>query len=419
MTDAALLDAGLVDAATQIGRKLCGSAHPADGGCSWTAPVVIGIDGERAVIGTGEIGPSLYDGSAGVAWALAACLQASPAEGFTETALGAIGHALAGADAMLGDGRLGLFDGAAGIAWAATVVGHALNDEAVRRRGSHLAQRIYDRLNAPGSRDETDLIGGSAGILLGLTACAWASAAAADLSGHAATLAAAAQPQTWGAAWRTGASAAGGPPLLGMGHGAAGIALALAETGAEEALRACVAALEYERGWFDPEMPGWPDLRNLRSGADIPSAMTAWCHGAIGIGLSRVRLAALLPDPQVYAEATAALQAARNFTVDAGTSLRGGVFKDCSPCHGLAGVAELMLVSARSFDDDSHRHAARRVAGLMVEQRAAKGEWPCGLAGADEVPAMMTGTAGIALTLLRAAGASTLPTPLLPGPSGW
>jgi lantibiotic biosynthesis protein len=422
MTDG-FVDAGLADAALLIGRTLCGSAHPAEGGCSWTAPVVLGIDGERAVVGLGEIGPSLYDGSAGVAWALAACARASPEDRFADRSRAAIGHALTAADTLVDDDRLGLFDGAAGVAWAAAVVGQALGDEAIRQRGRVLVQRIHDRLDAAPDRDETDLIGGTAGILLGLAACAacasTAPPTAANLSGHACAVAAAAQPQTWGAAWRTGASAADGPPLLGMGHGAAGIVLALAETGVEEVRQACVAALEYERSWFDPALPAWPDLRNFRPGTDTPSAMTAWCHGAIGIGLSRVRLTALSPDPHLYAEATAALQAARNLTVDAGTALRGGIFKDCTPCHGLAGVAELMLVSARGFEEDSHRHAARRVAGLMIEQHAAKGEWPCGLPGAGEVPAMMTGTAGIALTLLRAAGTSNLPTPLLPGPSGW
>jgi len=56
----------------------------------------------------------------------------------------------------------------------------------------------------------------------------------------------------------------------------------------------------------------------------------------------------------------------------------------------------------------------------MLEQRdATDAGWPCGLPGAGEVPALMIGTAGIALTLLRAAEAVDVPTPLLPGPSGW
>ena len=179
--------AGLVDAALHIGRNLCGSAQPAEGGRSWTSSVVLGIDGDRAVVGAGEIGPSLYDGSAGVAWALAACAQATSESRFADTSLEAIRHALTTTDAMLDADRLGLFDGTAGVAWAAAVVGHALDDDATRRRGGDLAKRIRDRLDAATPpRDETDLIGGTAGILLGLSACAsMAPAAAADLHGRA------------------------------------------------------------------------------------------------------------------------------------------------------------------------------------------------------------------------------------------
>ena len=45
------------------------------------------------------------------------------------------------------------------------------------------------------------------------------------------------------------------------------------------------------------------------------------------------------------------------------------------------------------------------------------GLWPCGLPNAGEIPALMTGTAGISLTLLAAGtGQPPIPTPLLPGP---
>ena len=148
--------------------------------------------------------------------------------------------------------------------------------------------------------------------------------------------------------------------------------------------------------------------------------MAAWCHGALGIGLSRLRLAQLTNDVLMVAEASAALQAARDLVVSHGTAIHAGQTSDCTACHGLAGVVELLLVAARALDVPDHARAARRVARLMLEQRdAAGGAWPCGLPGAGEVPGAIIGTAGIALTLLRAAGASQVSTPLLPGsPSG-
>jgi lantibiotic biosynthesis protein len=411
----------LVDAALDIGRTLCVTAQPADAGCTWTSSVAQGADGDELVLGFGDVGASLYDGCAGVALALAACAQASSEDMLVDQALAAITHALSDAEGMLEGDRLGLFDGATGVAWAATEVGRALGDHSTRERGDALAKRIWETFNADATLPaEIDLIGGVAGTLLGLSACARTSPTdGMDLRGAAAVLAATVQPQTWGAAWPTAAAAPGGPPLLGMGHGAAGIALALMETGDERAQTACAAALEYERSWFDPGYPAWPDLRSFSADDSPAPGMAAWCHGAIGIGLSRLRLSAFLPDPQLPVEATAALQAARNLTVQAGTALHRGVTRDCSSCHGLAGAAELMLIGAQAFGVDGHRRAAQRVAGLILEQRAAKGEWPCGLPGAGEVPALMTGTAGLALTLLRVEGATDIPTPLLPGPSGW
>jgi lantibiotic biosynthesis protein len=263
---------------------------------------------------------------------------------------------------------------------------------------------------APGQ--ELDLIGGAAGtalalleladlldernLVVGATSCADA-------------LVAAAEPQVWGSAW----SGADGPPLLGLGHGAAGIAIALAEvaarTGRETYDAVARRGLEYERGWYDPAEVGWPDLRG-----DGDGSLQAWCHGALGIGLSRLRM--LPMDPLASAEASAALQAARDVVIRAGTALQGGAVTDCTACHGLAGAVELLLAAAEVLQVEDHAEAARRVAALMLEQRRTAGGWPCGLPGAGVVPGLMTGTAGIALTLLRAAGQVRLDSPLLPGP---
>jgi lantibiotic modifying enzyme len=119
------------------------------------------------------------------------------------------------------------------------------------------------------------------------------------------------------------------------------------------------------------------------------------------------------------AEASAALQAVRNMVVELGTALRVGTPGDCRPCHGLAGVVELLMAAERTLGVEDHGRAARRVAALIMEQRATVGTWPCGIAEADEVQGLMTGRAGIALTLLRADGVRDVATPLLPGvPAG-
>lgn len=409
-------------AAFSIARGLADSAVSRDAGCGWDADVAVAIDGEEPVIGRGDVGAGLYDGTAGIALALAACATAAEGEDaatFSETARGAAEHALAAAPDLLAAGRLGLFDGASGIAYSAVATAHLCGDRALFDAGRALAQEVAALVLAEES-EELDLISGLAGSMLALQG-ALPNGGEEVVTAGARRLAAAVEPQTWGAAWP---GVEGDHPLLGLAHGAAGITLTLGEAASVvedgRVARACAEGLEYERGWFEPELAAWPDLRRQESDREESVAWTcAWCHGAIGIGLARLRLARLLADPVLLVEASAALQAARMLVIAAGTRLREGEIADCSACHGLAAVAELFLVAASALGVPDHARAARRVAALMLEQRRAGDAWSCGLPNAGEIPALMTGTAGIALVLLRVAGAVTVPTPLLPGSSGW
>lgn len=433
-------DVAALSAAAAICRDLTARAVPSDTGLTWQAEIMVGVDGDAPLLDRGDIGPTLYDGTAGVAVVLATLgaplvdhLTAPQSREMEDAARGSARHALAGSEAMLRDGRLGFWDGACGIAHAAAVTARHLDDAALRRDAAALAAAvaaISDRA-APAH----DLISGDAGTALGLTMLS-TELRNPDLAAAARVLAerltAAAQPRVWGSAWPSPTN----PdelPLLGLGHGAAGVALALHEVALHEVaglehlpdsttehlVAASRAGLEYERSWFDPQQRGWPDLRSdLLDGA--PSSwMSAWCHGAIGIGLSRLRLGALDPDPRLTAEASAALQAGRDLVVRAGTALHDGAPTDCSSCHGLSGTLELFTVAARRFDAPEHAAAARRVAALLLAEHELAGTWPCGLTGAGEIPGLMTGTAGIALALTRAVGATTAPTPLLPGISRW
>jgi lantibiotic biosynthesis protein len=244
----------------------------------------------------------------------------------------------------------------------------------------------------------------------------------------------AAEDQTCGRGWPDEK----GPPLLGLGHGAAGVGLALAEiaaiTGDPVFAQVACDGLAYDRSWYDAERVAWPDLRAFTADGRPHGWMASWCHGAIGIGLTRLGLldgglvrglvrgrvrGGLDAEAALWAEASAALQAARNLVVEAATALRRGTPADCTPCHGLAGVVELLLAAERIFGVPDHGRAAHRVAALLVEERDAAGAWPCGIAGTGEVHGLMTGRAGIALTLLRASGVRDVATPLLPGsPAG-
>ena len=83
-------------------------------------------------------------------------------------------------------------------------------------------------------------------------------------------------------------------PLTGLAHGAAGCGLALLEAGTTlqrpDVVDAGARAFAYEASVYDRQRANWPDFRE-GGGA----TMTAWCHGAPGIGLTRMRAVQLAP----------------------------------------------------------------------------------------------------------------------------
>jgi len=89
-----------------------------------------------------------------------------------------------------------------------------------------------------------------------------------------------------GGAWTT----LGGRQLIGMAHGAAGIALSLADAasiiGRSEYSDAVSKALEYIISEYDPTVSNWPDYRNLDQAADPKNKdafQLRWCVGAPGV----------------------------------------------------------------------------------------------------------------------------------------
>ncbi|MBW3655903.1 MAG: hypothetical protein KY444_07330, partial [Gemmatimonadetes bacterium] len=172
--------------------------------------------------------------------------------------------------------------------------------------------------------------------------------------------------------------------------------------------------------FFNPQHNNWPDLRStelgeyqyerrldelrelLRSGGGLGPQpmryMSAWCHGAPGIGLSRLRGWQLLGDPLYRDEALAAC------ANTAGTVTEHGL-NNYSLCHGRGGNAETLMVAARVLGDESLRQPALESAVAGVEQHGGPDgpPWPCGTLGAVSDPGLLLGEAGIGYFLLRLA----------------
>ena len=325
---------------------------------------------------------------------------------------------------------LSLYNGDAGVGWALAQLGAALGRPALLEAAARVRRRISAAAApAPG------LLAGAPGIAFAIhaidaltggrpapPAIAAADAAGADLTDGAAGVLLA-QIRTGGepTALRAvldapGAAAPGGgaPGPCGLAHGCSGVALALAEAAATGAggagARAAVAgALREERRWFDPLL-GWPDTRSTPRSHPV-----MWCHGAAGIAAVRLRLERLasrglaLDDPPetLRADAQAAVQICRRHletVLERSGTLGAEAFPGgLTVCHGLGGALDVMALASETWDVPEHLHLARavvaRAADVLGDDVLA---WPCGVPQEGSC-ALFVGAAGVAIVLARLA----------------
>jgi type 2 lantibiotic biosynthesis protein LanM len=181
------------------------------------------------------------------------------------------------------------------------------------------------------------------------------------------------------------------PLLTGLSHGAAGFAWAWAElastTGNERFFRAFQKALAYERSHFLPEENNWADLRDSKSARETGAF---WCHGAPGIGLSRLMIDPSLKDSTLRDE----------WTIAVNKTLESGFGWGHSLCHGDFGNLDFLLLSARRTGNRDLEQQCLEIGARSVRQGVANG-WRFGLHEQAELIGLMLGLAGIGYGLLR------------------
>lgn len=256
-----------------------------------------------------------------------------------------------------------------------------------------------------------DILSGTAGCLGGLLAlyqCAPSErtlAAAVQCGDH---LIASARRMKSGIGWLTPTTRE--KPLAGFSHGVAGISLmllALESVTNEKRFRtAALQGFEYERSVFSAEMGNWPDLREV-DGVDVSREnyqehfMLAWCHGAPGVGIGRLRSLRYLDDEAIREEIEVALK----------TTLAGGFGRNHSLCHGDLGNVELLLLASQTLQYSQWSGERDRLGSIILESIEERG-WLCGIPLGVESPGLMTGLAGIGYGLLRLAEPERLPSVL-------
>jgi lantibiotic biosynthesis protein len=392
-------EAMAAEVAGRIADHLCDAALRDGGRCTWLGTTQDAADDSDEVeFVYGTIGPELYGGNAGVALFLAEAGARMGHRRWRETALAAMAHALDRADTIAPDARMSFHLGQVGIAYSAANVARASGDGETASRACALLSQLPSVL--PRELTADPLSGGTGAIapllalseLLGRPSLRGLALALGER-----TLAAANRPPE-GWSWPPAIEAM--RPLTGMSHGAAGIGLALLElgaaTGRSDLLQAAHGAFVYEDRWYRPAEENWPDFRDAD---DDALCCSAWCHGAPGIALSRVR-AVELGFEQYRPGADAALRTTRAVLADRD----GWVDGDWSLCHGLGGLTEVLRAAGEAPNQEAAGDAAERF-GDEIEA------WPCGVRRGSN-PSLMLGLAGIGYCYLGLAD-SSLPSILL------
>ncbi len=176
-----------------------------------------------------------------------------------------------------------------------------------------------------------------------------------------------------------------GKPLLGISHGAAGIAMALdrlaTASGETEFRDAAIEALDYENTLFDADLGNWPDLRWAKSKQGYHFE-TRWCHGAPGIALARAFTKGI---PQAGNDLAPALE----------TTQRAPFSPLDHLCCGNLGRAQILQFAARSTRNPDWETAAQNLTQQVLDTASQKGRYQLGLAPGLPIYAFHQGLGGI------------------------
>jgi type 2 lantibiotic biosynthesis protein LanM len=311
-------------------------------------------------------------------------------------------------------GTVGAFSGLGGLLYLFSHLGRLWEEPALFQQAAELAQAL------PGlvERDEQfDIIAGSAGCIAGLLSL-YAVAPSPDILRMALCcgdrLRAGAQPMQVGIGWKIPREAV---PLAGFAHGAAGIALSLlrlaAVSGERHLHQAALAALAYERSLFAPDEHNWLDLRNVR----MRSGQNQTQEGEARYFMTAWCNGATGIGLARLASLPYLNDAHLHKEIDAAlkSTLAQSFAGDYTLCHGSAGYLETLLVASQTLDAAPYQAALEQGASVLLEKASAFSK-QAKVFTEIEPPGFMVGLAGLGYTLLRFVEPAAVPSALLLAP---
>jgi type 2 lantibiotic biosynthesis protein LanM len=383
----------LLKAAREIGDRLDSLAWWRGEQATWVGPALLHEQGWYIT----ALSHDLYNGLPGVSLFLA-YLGAMSAEtkytGLARAAVETFSYLVPRRRAVLKN--VGAFHGWGGLVYVYTHLGILWDDPVLLAKAESCVEELLPLID---DDEILDVMGGSAGCIGALLALHRSTSS--QLALEAAVrcgerLVSRASDTKAGVGWYTAHSQT--EAWAGLSHGNAGISWALLELAAEVGdprfKQKALAAIEYERTLLDANLGTWVDLRipeeernsAVKNGRPY---LAAWCNGAPGIGLARLRSLDYL-----------GTDAHREVEIALHTTLRDGFGESHCLCHGDLGNAELLLeASRRSWP--GVREPLDQLGRLILDSIGCDG-WRCGaLPSRLEMPGLMVGLAGIGYGLLR------------------
>ncbi|MEB4818074.1 type 2 lanthipeptide synthetase LanM family protein [Bacillus thuringiensis] len=183
----------------------------------------------------------------------------------------------------------------------------------------------------------------------------------------------------------------------GFAHGASSIAYVLMKlgylSGKSIFSQKAMELLKYDRSLYDVEEGGWLDARDEKI-----ICREFWCHGSVGIGLSRIKLREFYQDSKLDYEIHSAIQSVLN----------SNYANEDTLCHGNIGKTELLLSMYELSNNKKWLEISRNIALTIIntgkfQSRSIEGFPAIGL---------FTGLSGVGYQLLRLAKPDKVPSVL-------
>ncbi len=400
-----LTPGALVEQSIQIAQKLEQKAiYTSEGSATWIS-LTYRIEAQQY-----EMLPMSYrifDGSAGVTLFLAGLTKITQNQSYKDLALATLAPLLGKitkcCDRLTQEMGIGGGMGTGSLIYGLVRSGQLLGEDFLEPANQLAATITSERI----ASDRTfDLLGGSAGTILGLLALYQAQptkeilqqaiACGQHLLNHRVA------SQSGHRAWITGKQAM----LTGFSHGASGIAYALTRlfevTQKEEFLAAALESNAYETSVFMPEQNNWPDFRYPPTKKGY-SCWNSWCHGASGIGLARIGQLSILPGDAVQSDLNAAIEATKEYQLERIDQL----------CCGNLGRVEFLLSAGQKLDRPDLKAIALQRISQVVARATSQGKFGLNWESGPYDPSFFQGSSGIGYQLLRMAYPDLIPSILV------